>query len=231
MYNVTLISTEHRESGKCNSDELHKIIESIRPDVIFEEETNDDTFQKYYNEEDSFKSLEVQCIIKYLQNHDIKHIPVDIGLNQYLTFREWDYMFDAFNKYVAYKQIVKDHCTLRDKEGFAYLNSEKCSELFEKIKITEKQIIEYSGINKNELFRLHKLFHKEHDYRENAMLLNIYSYSKENQYNQAVFLLGYAHRNSIQQKIKEHETKGILKLNWTIYNGTHKHTETPAANK
>jgi hypothetical protein len=218
MYNITLISTEHIESGKCNPDELHKIIESIAPDVIFEEETNDDKFHKYYNEENSFKSLEIQCIKKYLQNHDIKHIPVDIVPNQYLNFQEWDYMFDTFNKYVAYKKIVKDHCTLRDNEGFAYLNSKKCSELFEKMKITEKQILEFSGINKNELLRIYELFHKEHDNRENAMLLNIYNYSKENQYNQAVLLLGYAHRNSMQQKIKGHETKENLKLNWTFYN-------------
>ncbi len=221
MYNITLISTEHRENGKCNSAELHKIIESISPDVVFEEETNDDTFQKYYNEENSYKSLEVQCIKMYLQNHDIMHIPVDIGPNQYLTFREWDYMFDTFKKYAAYQQIVKDHCTLRDKEGFAYLNSKKCSELFEKMKITEKQIIEFSGYTKNELFRIYKLFKEEHDYRENAMLLNIYNYSKENQYNQAVFLLGYAHRNAVQQKIMEHETKENLKLNWTFYKDTY----------
>lgn len=221
MYNITLISTEHKESGKCNSDELLRIIESINPDVIFEEETNDETYQKYYTEENTFKSLEVQSIKKYLQNHDIKHIPVDIGSNQYLTFRKWDYMFGEFKKYVTYKQIEKDHCTLREKEGFAYLNSEKCLELFEKMKITEKQLIEFSGINKNELLRIYNLFHKEHDYRENGMLLNIYNYSKENQFNQAVFLLGFAHRNSIKKKIIEYETKENLKLNWTFYNGTY----------
>jgi hypothetical protein len=217
MYSVTLISTEHRENGKCNSIELHKIIESISPDVIFEEETNDDKFQKYYNEENSYKSLEVQCIKKYLQNHDIKHIPVDIGSNQFLTFREWDYMFDTFNKYVVYKKIKKDHCELRDKEGFAYLNSKKCLELFDKMKATEKQLLEFSGINKYELLRIYGLFQKEHDCRENAMLLNIYNYSKENQYNQAVFLLGYAHRNSILQKILRYEAIENLKLNWTFY--------------
>ena len=221
MYDIALISTEHRESGKCDPDELYTIIESISPDVIFEEETNDDTFQKYYNEENSFNSLEVQCIKKYLQNHAIKHIPVDIALNQYLTFKEWDYMLDSFNKYGAYKQILKDHCKLRDKEGFAYLNSEKCSELYEKMKITEKQLIVFSGINKIELLRIYKLFHKEHDDRENAMLLNIYDYSKENQYNQAVFLLGYAHRKSMIQKIIEYETKENLKLNWTFYSDAH----------
>jgi DNA-binding protein Fis len=221
MYNVTLISTEHRESGKCNPDELHKIIESISPEVIFEEQTNDDTFQKYYNEENSFKSLEVQCIKKYLQNHDIKHIPVDIEINQFLTFREWDYVFDTFNKYDVYKQILKEHCALRDKDGFAYLNSEKCTVLFDKMKTAERQIIEFSGVNKNELIRIYNLFHKEHDNRENAMLLNIYNYSKENQYSQALFLLGYAHRKSMLHKIKEYEMQERPKLNWTFYNLTY----------
>ena len=123
MHNVTLISTEHRENGKCNPDELHKILESINPNVIFEEEANDDTYKKY-----------------------------DI-----------------------YKQIIKEHCTMRDKYGFAYLNSEKCTELFLKMKITEKQLIEFIGFGKNELLRIYNLFHKEHDNRENAMLLKIYN--------------------------------------------------------
>jgi hypothetical protein len=219
MHNVTLISTEHKVSGKCNPDELHKIIESLNPDVIFEEERNDDTFQKYYSEEYSFNSLEVQCIKKYLQNHVIKHIPVDIELNQ--TFEEWNYMFDTFKKYDVFKQILKEHCALRDKDGFAYLNSEKCMVLFDKMKTAERQIIEFIGINKNELIRIYNLFHKEHDNRENAMLLNIYNYSKENQYNQAVFLLGYAHRKSMVQKIKEYETKEKPKLNWIFYNDTY----------
>jgi len=223
MYNITLISTEHKESGKCNPDELHKIIESINPEVIFEEETNDEKYHKYYNEEHSCKSLEVQCIIKYLKKYNIQHIPVDIEPNQYLSYREWDYMFDTFNKYDVYKQIVQEHCALRNKEGFTYLNSKKCSELFDKMKITEKQLIEFSGIFcKDELLRIYKLFHKEHDNRENAMLRNIYNYSKEKQYNQAVFLLGYAHRKSIIQKIIEYEKMSEIKLNWTIYGNKQK---------
>ena len=217
MHNIILISTEHVENGKCNPDELHKIIESINPEIIFEELANDD-FHRYYNEtQNSFKPLEVQCIIKYLQNHHIKHIPIDIEPNQYSSFEEWDYMFDTFKKYDIYKKIAREHCALRDKEGFAYLNSKKFSKLFDKIKIIERQLIEFSGCNKDELLRIYTLFHKEHDERENAMLLNIYNYSKGNQYNQAVFLLGDAHRNSIIQKISEYEKKLKIKLNWNFH--------------
>ena len=158
MYNITLISTEHRESGKCNSDELYKIIETLNPDVIFEEETNDEKFQEYYNKENSFNSLEVQSIKKFIQNHNIKHIPVDIKTN--FNYREWDYMFETFKKYNVYKQTIKEHCELRDKDGFSYLNSEKCMELFDKMKTTERQLIEFSGINRDELLRIYNSFHK-----------------------------------------------------------------------
>ena len=75
-------------------------------------------------------------------------------------------------------------------------------------------------INKNELFRIHHLSNKEDDIRENAMLQNIYNYSKENQYNQAVFLLGSGHRKSIVPKIAEYEKLSTIKLNWTMYGDT-----------
>ena len=75
-------------------------------------------------------------------------------------------------------------------------------------------------IQKNRLFDIYKLFHTvQYDNRENAMLENIYNYSKENQYNQAVFLIGAEHKKSIMQKIQEYEKKEEYKLNWKFYNG------------
>jgi len=50
MQNVILISTEHLDSGKCNSDELLKIIETINPEVIFEEQPNDDKYTTCYTD-------------------------------------------------------------------------------------------------------------------------------------------------------------------------------------
>ena len=49
MNNITLISTMHSEGGKCTSDELFKIIESIKPEVIFEE-ISIDISDKIYNQ-------------------------------------------------------------------------------------------------------------------------------------------------------------------------------------
>jgi len=216
MYNITIFFTTHSEIGKCKSVELYKIIESINPDVIFEE-MSPDLFDWFYKENQlSDEPLEVKSIKKYLQNHNIKHIPVDITVSQDLSNRDIDYMFDTFKQYDVYKNIEDEQNRMIERDGFAFLNSKKCTELFEKKKNTEKSLMEFM-INKNFLFRIHKLFHEEHDNRENEIIRNIYNYSKENQYNQALLLIGSGHRKSIVEKIKKHKRRGNVKLNWILY--------------
>lgn len=216
-YNITLICTAHTESGKCNSDELYKIIESVNPEVIFEE-VSINLFDRFYNGNQlSDESLEVKCIKRYLQNHNIIHIPVDIEVSPNLATSDIDYMFKTFKKYNVYKTLENEQSLLSAQFGFAYLNSIKCSELFDKKKITEKNLMQFD-INKNQLIHIYKLFHEEQYNRENEMLQNIYNYSKENKYTQAIFLIGSAHRNSVIRKVTEFETKETLHLNWTFWN-------------
>jgi len=64
MYNITLISTSHRGLGKCNSDELHKIIESISPDVIFEELSHDLLDRFYTGNQIPIEPPEIKSIKK-----------------------------------------------------------------------------------------------------------------------------------------------------------------------
>ena len=158
MFNIVLISTEHREFGNCNSDELCKILESINPDVIFEEEPNDDSYHSSYSEKDSFKSLEVQAIIKYRQYHEVLHIPVDKEISQYLPFSAWEYMFEKFKQNDDYNQIIKEHCSLRNQKGFPYLNSEKCFELFEQMILNQENIISTNNLDMERLSRIYNLF-------------------------------------------------------------------------
>jgi len=35
MYQITFLSTIHKEIGKCNADELCSILNEIKPEVIF----------------------------------------------------------------------------------------------------------------------------------------------------------------------------------------------------
>lgn len=222
MPNVTLISTEHRESGNCSSNELFKIVESIKPEVIFEEEPNDDTYHSCYNDKNSFKSLEIRAIIKYKLNHDIIHLPIDKPINEFVSLYALDLLNKKFSQDHDYKQLIKEHCSLRNNSGFDYLNSEKCSELFEKMELIKKQILSNEGLEINNLNHLYNLFQQEVDARENAMLKNIYNFSNSNKFEQAVFFLGYAHRKSIEKKISERELKEGTKINWTFYKGMEK---------
>jgi len=238
MHNIILISTSHTESGKCNSDELYKIIESINPEVIFEElpphwsdmfysDSFDMRYSVYCDRNLSDRRLvvpfEVKCIKKYKQNYNIKIFPVDIDVSQKLSKYQDEILFMNFTfmKYDDYKKLDNEQDSLIAQEGFYYLNSDKFLDLLEEKEIIEKNIVE-SKIHKD-IFHTYKLFRAEHyDNRENAMLQNIYNYSKENQYNQAVFLIGAGHRKSIMQKILEHEKTSEIKLNWTIYGSKQK---------
>ena len=170
----------------------------------------------YYGNLPTDEFIEIKCIKKYLQNYNVNNIPVDIDVSPELS-AEMEMMLGEFNKHDdVYKKLVNKGKLLIKQYGFDYLNSEKCLDLYEEIEFREKQLIESNRFYKDELLRIYKFFHKELlDNRENAILQNIYNYSKENQYNQAVFLIGSRHRKSIMQKIIECEKMSEIKLNWT----------------
>jgi hypothetical protein len=232
MYNITLVGTRHTELGKCNSDELYKIIESVSPDVVFEELPArefdmfySDSFDLYYtnsillNRHRPVVPLEVKCIKKYKQNCNIKIFPVDIDVKQKLSKHEDEitFMFLTFFEYEDYQSLDNEKEALTAQEGFHYLNSDEFLDFLEKKEVMEKDIIK-SEIQKGRLLNIYKLFHAEQfDSRENAMLENIYNYSKGNQYNQAAFLIGAEHKRSIMKKITEYEKKEKFKLNWTMF--------------
>ncbi len=232
MHNITLIATIHSENGQCNSDELYKILEDLNPEVIFDELPMhfsemyySDSFDMHYanntllNRQLPEIPIEVKCVKKYKQNYNVKIIPVDIDLRHKLSEHqsEISFMFLTFFKYQDYKKLDNEKDTFISNEGFHFLNSSIFLDFLEKKEVLEKNIIE-TEILKNRLLNIYKLFHKEqYDNRENAMLQNIYNYSKKNKYNQAVFLIGAEHKKSIIRKIIEYEKLSEIKLNWTMY--------------
>jgi hypothetical protein len=219
MHNITLISTFHSELVNCNSNALYQIIESINPEVIFEELPKT-LFDKLYGENSPLPSLyeplEIKCIKQYLQNYNISHVPVDIEPDSNLSESEINYMFNSFKQYHLYNQWENEQFILTEQYGFTYLNSKRCSELLDKKKTAEKNLLNFWK-NDHQLLNIHKAFIKEQDNRENGMLQNIYNYSLENQYHQAVFLIGSGHRNSIMEKVTEYDKNKHFKLNWKFF--------------
>lgn len=80
MHNITFISTVHVEIGKCNADELCKILEKVSLDVIFLEAL-EDTYSKYQQNIFSLfgvehKKLEIRAIQKYSIISQFEYVPV-----------------------------------------------------------------------------------------------------------------------------------------------------------
>lgn len=216
MFNITLVSTLHSEYGKCNAEELFKIIESINPDIIFEELTHK-LFDKFYVENIiPVEPPEVKAVKRYVRVNKIKNIPVDIGGSQNLITNEIENMFKTFSKYTAYSKIEDEQMRLSFEEGYKFLNSKRNEELFEKKKIVEESLIPFQ-INKERLFRIHKLFYEEQDKREHEIIKNICNHSQKVKYNQGLLLLGSGHRKRIFEKLKVCTHDGQVKLNWALY--------------
>jgi hypothetical protein len=232
MYNITLIGTIHSENGKCNPNELYTILESINPEVIFDELPShyfdmyfSDSFDMYcvnsvlLNRNTPIAPIEVKCLKKYNQNHNVKILPVDIDVTPKLSKHQDEilFMFQTFFRHEDYKKMDGEKETLIAQEGFNYLNSDIFLDFLERKELMEKNIMK-TEIEKDKLLDIYKLFHAEQcDNRENAMLQNIYNYSERNQYDQAVFLIGAEHKKSIIPKITDYEKLSEIKLNWTMY--------------
>lgn len=216
MYNVTLVCTHHSEFGRCNSDELYKIIESLKPDVIFEE-LNQDLFDKFYTANNiPWETPEIKSVRRYLLDHDITHFPVDISVSPNVSKAEIDYMFQYFNKYTAYSKLKAEQKNLIFQNGYNFLNSKKSEDLNEKMKYVEKSLIAFQTYN-HQLTRIYKLFYEEQHNREDEIIQNIYNYSRKIEYNQAVLLLGSGHRKTIFEKMENHESEINVNINWALY--------------
>lgn len=213
MSNITLISTFHSELGKCTADQLYKILETINPDVIFEEipqKLFDILYDERFTELPTDAPLELKCVKNYLKNHSVKQFPVDIESKPISTQEE------SFRKNPKYNKLLNDCKATISKEGFPYLNSDSYIEYHVKKTLLEKQILKFSKQNKVSI-AIYDQLNFENEKRENAMLENIQTLYMEYNFENAVFLLGVGHRKSMIQKVYD---KKIKNLNWTIYDPT-----------
>lgn len=227
MSTITLIATVHKEKGLCNSHELFKIIEQISPNVIFEE-IPPGKFEAVYAGTRQ-ESLEVKTIKEYLQKYpDTHHYPVDLDIEQATEKeikREVDGIPFICKDYSDEYNYLDGLLSLwSEKYGFPYLNNDQCSELILRKKVLEKQILDALKKDKNQTAMDHerlglayKRWIDQIDERENEMLKNIYNYMEQRKYDNALFLVGAAHRKPLQQKILEYQSKNNFMLNWTFY--------------
>jgi len=213
MYNITLLSSFHKIHGKCNPDELYKIIEAIQPEVIFEELS---FYEFYFVYSDGYIPITIEAITikKYIQKHSIMHFPIDTyPINEIEFLSNAQVIWDNSNEY---RELWKQNLSKIEQYGYPFINSNDCIEALDRIRIIEETVL--SEANNVKLLNEHKAEKRLHAKRENKMLSNIYNYSKQYPYGKAMFICGAEHRKPIKQKIHEYETKENLKLNWTFFN-------------
>jgi hypothetical protein len=215
---ITVICTRHQEIGNCNSYELYKIFESLRPDLIFEE-IPPSYFDKYYTDME-LKSLETTAIHSYSNSNNIKHILVDSDdippesffNNYYSLLRRIEGMTDVngFN----YRNFIDNNRILIATQGFFYLNSDYSIRVNDEIcDAIEKGL---GKICNDELNQTNQLWKDTNDRRENEMLNNIYEYSKIHKYDNAIFTIGIGHRKSLMNKVISFNEKSSIDINWAF---------------
>lgn len=209
MYNITLISTVHKEIGKCNADELCDIIRKINPEVVFLEAL-EGTYSNYDNLAFSsfgvyHNKLEVKALQKYCRDKTFAYVPVlDNGMPE--TF-EKKYSIVCENKKL--QNLIARFNSLTQEFGFQFLNSVESIDLHEEMRMLESHIL-----NNNEV---DEAANRDIDAYENSMIRNIYSYSKNNKFDTAIFMCGSAHRKSIIEKIAKYNALEEAELSWIIF--------------
>jgi superfamily II DNA or RNA helicase len=198
MHNISLICTAHKIVGNCTPDELYKIIFKIKPEVIFEE--IDFSRIKYYYRNQYVKTIETFAILKYLQNYDCEHIPVETYDVPDSYIKHEDYLNEILSKNNnLYNELYTKLFSRVRENGFLFLNSNECSDMFEEIKVFKESY--FSNLNEKNIQKFYKSWLTIENNRENEMLKNIYDYSFKNKYNSALFITGARHRKSFINKI------------------------------
>jgi hypothetical protein len=217
-YNINLIGTVHREHGNCNSNELCNILETINPEIIFEEIDYFLWIENYKNQSDCI--LEINTIKQYLEKHQVKQIPVDTYKPLKSYYNDSKYMHDIIfsnNRIIEcriLRNLLDNQFLLESQHGFSYLNSKQNDELFVEISTLERSILEI--IHNESLFSIYRMERDVIEKREFEIINNIYNYSKEHKYNQALLFIGAGHRKSIIDKVQDYERKNEIKLNWNF---------------
>jgi hypothetical protein len=209
MHNVTIISTVHKEMGKCNAEELCEIIVKINPEVIFLEAL-DNTYSTYeqfvFSQFEVYhKKLEIKAIQKYSSNRSFQYIPI---LDNELP-DSFDTKYNVIGENIEFQKLFNNFNYLASVRGFQFLNSNESIRLQEEMRMLEIRLLKDSESN--------NIVSEDIDAYEKSMIRNIYSYCRNNQFNSAIFMCGIAHRKSIIDKTENFNPKEEISINWVIF--------------
>jgi hypothetical protein len=164
MNSVSLVCTIHEEMGLANVSELRAILERIQPQVIFLEVPSA-AFCDYY-ENCSRQNLEPKAVTQYREGHQVDLVPVDLPTPSEEFFSSLEYLRQRIrNDSSEHRRLVKWDSDRIIGSGFAYLNSEHCSELWSNVhqemastirRIDDPRLVEVFDLWNKALYRLER---------------------------------------------------------------------------
>jgi hypothetical protein len=205
----------HNENGLCNENELIRILETVRPDVIFEEIRPSD-FDSYYRDK-SRCTLETGAIGKYVEAKPTQQVPVDDFIIPDNFPEEMSTLFDYVESdSIEYLALIAERNQKTHHLGFSYLTSPE----FEALSKSTRAALEKSiALSRSEI--LEKILSTWNDLlrrREDSMLENIYDFWRNSPFKEGVFLVGAEHMSSIVGHVERRMKTEVSLVDWKIWN-------------
>ena len=207
---ISLIGTVHVENGLANVSALKAILDRLRPDVIYAE-ISTGMLTDYLD--GSHGNLESAAVAQYCVSHLVTVVPVDLDKPSEDFFQESMEMFNKVERTSSiYRSLLDRHHLDTRNHGFAYLNSERCEQLWTEIYKETFETLEW--ISEARLLESYAQWKKVNDDRETAMLEKIISHNIENTPNRSVLLVGAAHKKELADKIKRCQESEASAIHW-----------------
>lgn len=214
MYNVAVLFTRHDAIGMCNSDELWKMLQSLQPEVIFEE-IGHSVYDQIYVQQNR-TTLESNAVKLYLLTNDVEHIPVDTFDRPDDYYRGRNHLADVLQKYFnksgrlnrAFNQLVS-HAS---RGGFPFLNSDQYDAMMDELEEVENIILKELADDK--LNEMAQFKNEVNSKRDEVMIDNIYRFAAERTFQTGIFLIGAGHRRSIKSKLDKIAPRYGVEIRW-----------------
>jgi hypothetical protein len=211
MNRVSLVCTVHDEAGHANVAELCAILESIQPEVIFLE-VPPATFDDYYGN-CSQSNLESMAVRQYREGHQVELVAVDLPTPSGDFFSNYEELRRRVRRVSPeYRRLMQSDDDCIHELGFAYLNSDDCSELW--LRVYKEMLSTIAWLKDSSLLAPYESWVDTNDCRENAMIESIQKYCSRNPFDKGVFLVGAAHRQPIIEKSRERTVADSTRIQW-----------------
>lgn len=207
----------HRENGRCNARELTEILRRIEPDVVFEEIRPSD-FESFLAQGIAW-SLEAHAIATYGDMVEIRRVPVDRYEVTEDALFALKTKIDAVFSYVdgtspEYRSLSETNREGAILYGFSYLNSSHFDTVSKRLAEIEDSAI--CATNNQEMILGLAWWREINQQREREMVRAIYDFCHKESFNEAVFIVGAAHKVGIVREIKRHAERETTPIEWSF---------------